>query len=53
MAACRTAAAWRCIPAGSKLAGDAGKFTGRDVGGTYHFPGVDPDAAEWLIRSAR
>jgi len=32
-----------------KLAGDGGKFTGRDIGGTYHFPGVDPDAAKWLI----
>lgn len=33
----------------SKLAGDGGKFTGRDINGTYHFPGVDPAAAQWLI----
>jgi kynurenine formamidase len=32
-----------------KLAADGGKFTGRDVNGTFHFPGVDPAAAQWLI----
>jgi kynurenine formamidase len=31
-----------------KLVNDA-RFTGRDIGGTYHFPGVDPEAAQWLI----
>lgn len=31
------------------LAGDGGKFTGRDIDGTYHFPGIGPDAAQWLI----
>lgn len=33
-----------------KYAADAGKFTGRDVSGAYHFPGVGPDAAEWLTK---
>lgn len=32
-----------------RIASDGGKFTGRDINGTYHFPGVDPDAARWLI----
>jgi kynurenine formamidase len=29
------------------------EFTGRDIGGTFHFPGVDPDAAQWMIRERR
>jgi len=35
-----------------KLVGDP-RFSGRDVGGTFHFPGVDPDAARWLIAERR
>ena len=33
--------------------GDAAKFTGKDAGGTFHFPGFAPDAAEWLLRERR
>jgi kynurenine formamidase len=34
---------------GELLATDEAKFTGRDVNGTFHFPGFDPEAAEWMI----
>ncbi len=27
-----------------------GKFTGRDVGGTFHFPGFGAEAVEWLMK---
>ena len=30
--------------------GDAAKFTGKDAGGTFHFPGVSPELAEWLLK---
>jgi len=33
--------------------GDVAKFVGRDANGVMHFPGIDPDAAEWLIRERR
>src|SRR5262245_20374005 len=26
------------------------RFTGKDDGGTFHFPGVAPDAAEWMMK---
>jgi kynurenine formamidase len=29
------------------------KFTGKDAAGVFHFPGVGPDAAEWLIGERR
>ena len=29
---------------------DPARFIGRDVNGTMHFPGVGPDAAEWLLK---
>jgi kynurenine formamidase len=29
------------------------EFSGRDIGGTFHFPGVDPDAAQWLLGERR
>jgi kynurenine formamidase len=29
------------------------KFTGRDVSGMLHFPGVAPAAAEWLMKERR
>jgi kynurenine formamidase len=32
-----------------ELVTDAGKFTGRDIDGTFHFPGFDPEAAAWMI----
>jgi len=33
--------------------GSAAKFTGKDAAGTFHFPGVAPQAAEWLMRERR
>ncbi len=30
--------------------GDAAKFTGKDTNGTFHFPGVAPELAEWLLK---
>lgn len=32
-----------------KYAEDAARFTGKDAAGTFHFPGVSPDAAQWLL----
>jgi kynurenine formamidase len=36
-----------------KYAADPGKYTGRDVNGTLHFPGIGPDAAAWLLKERR
>jgi kynurenine formamidase len=36
-----------------ELVTDAGKFTGRDVNGTLHFPGFDPEAAAWMIHERK
>jgi kynurenine formamidase len=30
--------------------GDAARFTGKDAGGTFHFPGISPELAEWLLK---
>ena len=30
--------------------GDAAKFTGKDAAGTFHFPGIAPELAEWLLK---
>jgi kynurenine formamidase len=38
---------------GELIAKDAAKFSGRDIDGTFHFPGFDPDAAEWMIKERR
>jgi kynurenine formamidase len=32
---------------------DPAKYTGKDAGGVFHFPGVSPQAAEWLMRERR
>ena len=37
----------------AKHAGDAGKYTGRDAGGIFHFPGFAPSAVEWLLKERR
>src|SRR6266850_7882983 len=29
------------------------KFTGKDGAGTFHFPGVSPQAAEWLLKERK
>jgi kynurenine formamidase len=33
--------------------GNAAKFTGKDAAGVFHFPGVSPEAAEWLMKERR
>ncbi len=32
-----------------RYATDDAKFTGKDSGGAFHFPGISPDAAQWLL----
>lgn len=34
-------------------AGDAAKYTGKDAAGSFHFPGVSPDAAQWLLNERK
>ncbi len=34
----------------SAKVGDAAKYTGKDAAGTFHFPGVAPELAEWLLK---
>jgi len=33
--------------------GNAAKYTGKDAGGMFHFPGISPLAAEWLIKERK
>lgn len=33
-----------------RFVADAAKFTGKDASGTFHFPGVAPEAAEWMLK---
>jgi kynurenine formamidase len=33
--------------------GDAAKFTGKDAGGAFHFPGFSPQLAEWLLKERK
>ena len=33
--------------------GDAAKYTGKDGSGVFHFPGVSPQAAEWLMKERK
>jgi kynurenine formamidase len=33
----------------ARYAGIGARFTGKDDAGTFHFPGVAPEAAEWLM----
>ena len=37
----------------ARYAGDAAKYTGKDAAGVFHFPGIDPEAAEWLLQQRR
>ena len=34
-------------------AANAEKYTGKDAGGVFHFPGVSPQATEWLMKERR
>jgi kynurenine formamidase len=45
-----------CVAMNSGWAGHVAnkeKYVGRDAAGGMHFPGIDPDAAEWLIKQRR
>jgi kynurenine formamidase len=33
--------------------GNAAKYTGKDAGGVFHFPGVSPEAADWLMKERK
>jgi kynurenine formamidase len=35
------------------LTGDAARFAGKDASGSFHFPGIAPEAAEWMISARR
>ncbi len=37
----------------ARYAADDAKFTGKDAAGAFHFPGVSPDAAQWLLTRAQ
>ncbi len=37
----------------AKHVGDAAKFTGKDAGGVFHFPGVSAEAAAWLMKERK
>jgi len=37
----------------ARHAGDALKYTGKDAAGVFHFPGIHPQAAAWLLRERR
>lgn len=37
----------------SRFAGDAVKFTGKDSAGAFHFPGIAPEAADWMLKERR
>ena len=37
----------------ARYASDAAKYTGKDAAGVFHFPGIDPGAAEWLLQQRR
>jgi kynurenine formamidase len=38
---------------GDLVAADPARFAGRDVNGTFHFPGFAPEAAAWLLKERR
>ncbi len=37
----------------ARYASDAAKYTGKDAAGVFHFPGIHPEAAEWLLKERR
>jgi kynurenine formamidase len=34
----------------ARHAGDAAKYTGKDAAGVFHFPGIAPEAAQWMMK---
>jgi kynurenine formamidase len=37
----------------ARHAGNSAKYTGKDSGGTFHFPGISPRATEWLLKERK
>ena len=37
----------------ARHASNAAKYTGKDAAGIFHFPGIHPEAAEWLLKGRR
>lgn len=37
----------------ARHAGNAARYTGKDSAGVFHFPGVHPETAEWLVQERR
>ena len=37
----------------ARYANDVAKYAGKDAAGVFHFPGIHPDAAEWLLKERR
>jgi kynurenine formamidase len=37
----------------ARHANDATKYTGKDAAGVFHFPGIDPATAAWLLKERR
>ena len=37
----------------AKYVGDPAKFTGKDGSGVLHFPGISPEAADWLLKERK
>jgi kynurenine formamidase len=37
----------------ARHAGNAARYMGKDSSGVLHFPGVSPDAAEWLLKNRK
>jgi kynurenine formamidase len=38
---------------GELLTTDEARFSGRDINGTFHFPGFAPEAAQWMMRERK
>jgi kynurenine formamidase len=36
-----------------KHVADAAKFMGKDANGVFHFPGISPEAADWLLKQRK
>ena len=37
----------------AQYVGDPAKYTGKDVSGTFHFPGFAPELAAWLLKERK
>jgi len=37
----------------ARYANDAATYTGKDTAATFHFPGIHPEVAEWLLENRR